>query len=369
MSVVLYELLTGRKLHVNQGEQLQAKSLAKPSSIYADIPVDLENVVLSALSEDPQARPGSSAEFKEKLDVFLDRWDKSVDGSSLSSFLLEALSGRSAGKKETGFSFGEATSHWFADDGDLVRMTPEEKKAPSGDSEEQPKLSSSEAFAFGTTDMLVRDSGLAKGRTVKILASVILGVVCGVVVWWLLGAGPFGQPETGKASLEVPGAHAGPVQIKTQPEGALVMMDGHLIKPVGSPARFLGLPAGTHQLRLMLPGYQVWEGSIELVKDQPMLIEKTLSERIGTLWIRSTPAKARVYLNGKRMGRTPLKTKPLSAAKVYKLVLKKRRRIVKMEIHPGDWPSEPQRELVIEKTLKKRGKRQKKRRRPNKSRR
>ena len=104
LGVVLYEVLSGRKITAQAAEtQIEAiaRSIAQtpPSSVHADIPVELDQLLARAMAENPAARPASAAAMRTELDAFLDRWDRKVDTDSLSSFLVEALSGRIGQKK------------------------------------------------------------------------------------------------------------------------------------------------------------------------------------------------------------------------------------------------------------------------------
>lgn len=368
--VMLYELLTGQKLHAAATNDArivaQTMQARPPSGVHADIPADLDTVVLRAAALDPDARFASAGLMRQELQAFLARWDRRLDPEALSAFLVEALSGRSAGKREGGFAFGEATSHWFAQGEELVRTDPDlgellgdlPDPAPGDrpDAGEPLMVPPKGSFSAGSTVMAVEQSGLGRSRQVKAFGIVAGGLlVAGVLVALVLGS-LSGKPEAPRPAVEPLESKnegfSGPVQVKTVPDGVLVFVDGDPVESLGNPPRILNLRAGKRRFKLIAPGYLPWEGDVELEQGLPRTIEQVLEVHTGTLVVRSRPPRAMAFFDGKRVGQTPVRIPNVSAAKAHKLVLQAKRHVpFKLEIRPGDWPEDPQAEFVLEHEL------------------
>ena len=376
VGVLLYELLTGIKLH-DSGESESiygAISSRLPSSVYTDIPVDLDNAIQKAVNPEPDGRFASAGQMREELNSFLIHWDKQVDPPMLSSFLVEALSGRSAGKSGGGFAFGEATSHWFSEGEDLLRMDPLAASSPAPEAAPVPESEPDFApppkgsFTAGSTVMAVEQSGLGKKRHLKTSMYVGAGILAVALLMIFVISGLSSKPDLQEAKPKIEEKQeqgfSGPVQVTTDPPGALIFVDGDPVKPAGSPPRILNLRSGKRRFKLLAPGYIPWEGDVELVTSQPKDISKSLEPIVGTVVIRSKPSRAKVYMDGKRKGHTPISIENVSGAKAHKLVLKRRGYLpVRFEINPSDWQYDKEAKLVFEKELKRPKKRRRRRRR------
>ena len=387
--VVLYELLTGAKLHnaSETGPQALVETMRArpPSAVQPDIPSDLDQVVVQAAAWDPSQRFQTAGQLGQALLTLLQRWDRQVDAEELSSFLVEVLSGRSAGKPAGGFAFGEATSHWFAEGEELVQTDLTDGQIPEVAAPDASGLDLAMApdpfaqeplmappkgggFSAGSTVMAVEDSGLGKKRHLKAFG-IVGGVVVAVVLLVALVLSNLSKDPNEEAKkapkVEVnAGGFAGPVQVMAEPEGVLIFVDGDPVRMVGNPPRLLNLRSGKRRLRLMAPGYLPWEADLVLEKDKPTLVSQKLEPRIGKLVIRSKPKGALIFLDGKKAGRTPKTFENLSAAKAYKIsLLAKRYSLLKFELRPSDWPDDPAAVLEIDKQLTRPAKRKQRRRR------
>jgi serine/threonine-protein kinase len=381
-AVVLYELLSGNKLKAtSEGSQaqavLQAARARPPSSVHPDIPVELDELILRCMSDSPDQRPASTEGMLTELSVFLSRWDRKVDAEVVAGFLVDTLTGRLGEKKDrASFAFGEATSEWMARGDRLIpvgdRLPPPSGHLPAAQPEpSEPDFKPPKGkFKGGETVMAIQEGGLGKGRQLKTFLLVGTVLVVAILAIVLVVSSLGGEEEDASRKVDQPATgqpaasegFAGAVQVKTTPDGALVFVDGDPVKPEGQPPRIMGLRAGTHRIKLLLPGYVPWEGDVVLETGKPHSIEQTLPVRRGKLVLSSSPSRAIVYLNGKRVGRTP-KTLDLPANRTHKLVLKHRRRQARFQIETTDWPEDPDAELKIEKTLKKKSRRRRRRRR------
>jgi serine/threonine-protein kinase len=378
---VLYEVLTGRKLHVAGGPAAaQSVSLAvranPPSSVHPDIPAELDRLVLQATALDPAARPASARDFHAALVAVLRSWSKPVEPAGLARYLVEVLSGRARQVSgRASFAFGEATSHWFAQGDNLERMEPGAapaadlpgpgallESAPRPDPTDPVMRAPKGRFSEGSTVMAVEEGGLGRKRTWRAAAIVVAVLVLGGALIAALLSSLSGGPELKKpdaAVAEAPAeqAFAGPVVLKVQPAVVAVFVDGDPVRPEGEPPVLLGLRPGPHRLRLVAPGYTPWEGDLTLVKDQPAELVQALVARKGTLQVRSTPPGATVWLGNKKVGKTPYEVKDLPAEKEHALQLALAGyALLKVTVKPADWPDDPAAPLLLEKKLEKPGK-------------
>jgi serine/threonine protein kinase len=373
---VLYELLTGLKLH-SQGQSEKGQGLIEavcarpPSSVFIDIPTELDRVVQNCLGQNPLDRPPSADALRSTLKAFLQRWDHQANSESLAALMLETFSGKSHHKG--GFSFGEATSQWLAQGDELQRITPDAAKddqpqpsvpepltadaaalvaMPIGDLDHQAPRP---GFAGGETVMAVEAGGLGKKRqqTALLRLGGVLGALVLLVVLIMYSlirdTGETSQTNTSSASNQFAGA----VDLKVTPEDALVFVDGDLVKPEGNPPKLLNLRPGPHRIKLMQPGYILWEGDVKLEADQPFVIEKVLEERKGKLVITSIPSGAILIQDGQRLlGKTPYTIENYLVKKSMRLLLElKGYQAARVVVEPSSWPEDPKAELKIEKKL------------------
>ena len=392
VGMVLYEVLTGIKLPEGSGaaghpaiEQVRSQP---PSSVHGDIPQELDELILRSVAEQPDGRPLAAASMRQQLLDFLGRWDRRADADALSAFLVDVLSGRAGQKREkVGFAFGEATSAWMAqgeNPEELVRVPlagdDAPAAAPAGDSllEQAPQAPAFPEpgpvtkpidrparapgkFSGGETVMAIKESGLGGKRTLRnllILLLVLAGLAGGAYL--LIGSMQEQGNKLAAAKKTVkPAARLGAtLQLHLQPADAAVLVDGQPVKPQGQPPAIEGLAAGKHQLRILAPGYQPWQGEVDLSGQAPVVLERRLEPRRGTLQVKTSPRRARVWLDGKRVGQTPLRLRRVDASRPHRLVIKRRRyQQLSLEIAPGDWPEEIDQPLVITKKLRRAGRR------------
>jgi hypothetical protein len=101
------------------------------------------------------------------------------------------------------------------------------------------------------------------------------------------------------------------LEITVDVEGAKVFLDG---KQVGEGRRVLVDPAppGSHELRVEAEPYGSWSSKVTLQRGTVTPVEVAMRGNVAALEIRSDPAGARVWLDGKDAGSTPVTLEPLS---------------------------------------------------------
>ncbi|MEI8139485.1 MAG: PEGA domain-containing protein [bacterium] len=92
--------------------------------------------------------------------------------------------------------------------------------------------------------------------------------------------------------------------VKTEPSGASVKVNG-LSKGV-TPCTIDRLPAGENELNISLPDYVVYRSKIKLLANQAESLDITLKPVPGVLSVISIPTGAKLYIDEKLCGQTPL---------------------------------------------------------------
>lgn len=94
LAVVLWEMLTGGRLFDGDSEMavlraVQESLIAPPSRLNPDVPAELSDIILKALSRPPHERHATAFEFEKALATFVLRAAKSVEDTSVSLFLQQ----------------------------------------------------------------------------------------------------------------------------------------------------------------------------------------------------------------------------------------------------------------------------------------
>ena len=94
------------------------------------------------------------------------------------------------------------------------------------------------------------------------------------------------------------------LDIKTVPSGAKVYIDGEEIgtSPVGN----YEVVSGYHTVKILADGYKVYENEYYVDEGSFELPELKLERDVTALSINTVPSDAEVYVDGKRVGRTPI---------------------------------------------------------------
>ena len=94
LAVVLWEMLTGGRLFDGDSElavlrAVQESLIAPPNRLNPDVPAELSDIILKALSRPPDERHSTAFEFEKALATFVLRAAKSVEDTSVSLFLQQ----------------------------------------------------------------------------------------------------------------------------------------------------------------------------------------------------------------------------------------------------------------------------------------
>jgi TonB family protein len=134
--------------------------------------------------------------------------------------------------------------------------------------------------------------------------------------WLAFGAGIFvamilalflvfsGEEPIPDAVAVTPVVESGTLRVTTEPDGALVFLDGE--RRGTTPFALEELPLGDYALRVERSGYLSEELSVTLTGELPLAnFELVLVPAPAYLLVRSSPAGARVVVDGQRIGTTP----------------------------------------------------------------
>ncbi|MGH9660776.1 MAG: serine/threonine-protein kinase [Bryobacteraceae bacterium] len=115
---------------------------------------------------------------------------------------------------------------------------------------------------------------------------------------------PVAKPDPSGASLEIP--------IRTEPPGAAVTVDGNSETTCTTPC-VVRTTAGAHSLRITRAGYRDITRDVKFTAASVNMPAITMVPAIGTVWLRSEPAGAVIFVNEQRTNQVtpaPLKLSP-----------------------------------------------------------
>jgi len=101
----------------------------------------------------------------------------------------------------------------------------------------------------------------------------------------------------------------GALVIDSEPANARIYLDGDKIGTTPNTLRYI-IP-GTHEVEVRMDGYEIWRESIEIEADIGKSLTATLRAKSGTISIKSKPTNAKLYVDGKEVGNTPVTVKPV----------------------------------------------------------
>ena len=113
--------------------------------------------------------------------------------------------------------------------------------------------------------------------------------------------------------VEVPVAlklKGGELLVQSEPPGAKAYLTG---KEIGdTPIKVSGITPGVYELRVIKGGYAPHEAQVKIVGGRSETVRVSLSKSVGSLLLRTEPAGANVYIDGKLAGVSPLRSEELT---------------------------------------------------------
>lgn len=325
LATCLHEFLTGRRLFGTGAPSaviagVLVQPIRAPSASRADVPAELDAIVLAALERDVERRTPSAEAFARDLRGFLDRLPLRVGQNVLGDFLLERFGAQRAGERERlALTAGAAP----ADDRPRTEVLPApERHRPNETEAARAPTELLPSRAFGP-----RAAAHRPGRGPWLAGLVLLAAAIGAAAV-LARPGPQ-LPGTAVEAAEPAGAEvrtapeepktASQVEPREPPVAALGAdapgaVDLETVPPVNvwlgdrlmgrSPLRRAELPPGTHQLRLENRALGIL--SVLSVKVAPgATASRRVTFRKGELHVAVDPW-ADVYVDGVKRGQTPI---------------------------------------------------------------
>jgi diacylglycerol kinase family enzyme len=116
------------------------------------------------------------------------------------------------------------------------------------------------------------------------------------------------EADIGKALTATLRPKTGTVSIKSEPTNAKIYLDG---KEVGNTPVTLKPVRGIHEVEIRMDGYEIWRENVDIQADKEKTLTAALQLKTGTILIESEPANAKIYLDGKDAGKTPVTLRPV----------------------------------------------------------
>ena len=111
------------------------------------------------------------------------------------------------------------------------------------------------------------------------------------------------KADKNKALTAVLRITTGAIKINSEPTNATIYLDG---KEVGTtPDTIRSIAQGTHEIEVHMEGYEKWKRSVKVNAGKEKVLTALLQIKTGSILIESKPSKARLYLDGKEVGKTP----------------------------------------------------------------
>ena len=110
------------------------------------------------------------------------------------------------------------------------------------------------------------------------------------------------------------------VSLDSEPSGAEILVDGEVVATTPASVQVM---AGAHEIQLSLAGHNSWTAQLDVIANQPLTLDTVkLTKADGLVQLRSNPPGARVSVEGRYRGQTPLDL-ALAPGKSYSLRLGK----------------------------------------------
>ncbi len=117
------------------------------------------------------------------------------------------------------------------------------------------------------------------------------------------------KADKNKALTAVLRITTGAIKINSEPANATIYLDG---KEVGTtPDTIRAIAQGTHEVEVQAEGYEKWKRSVKVNVGKEKVLTALLQIKTGSISVESKPSMARIYLDGKEVGKTPANLKSI----------------------------------------------------------
>lgn len=293
VGMTFYEMITGKVPFENINtdfeirETIVRKEIKKPTTFNAEIPLALEDIVMKSIAKDPDERYQSCDEMLQAIQAF--ELESGIADDTISDINLTTVSGN-----------GTSTA------------------IPAATSDKQSEPGSNK-------------------KIYKILVPTFLLIAILLVVVF--------YPKLFSFEKELPPEPVSPkISVSSTPSQALVLMNGD--SAGRTPLQSQSFKAGTYTLHISKENYEATDTTVVLEDgashslalvlkpivekqiEHPKQVVKSAAKKVkqvqlqASISVRSDPAEAEIWLNGKRIGHTPFQQSKLKPG-LYLLKLKK----------------------------------------------
>lgn len=342
LGVVLFEMLTGRRLFKGKDNQetlrnVRRASVPRPSLYRPDIPPELDEIVLKALAKTRTDRYGSAGDLRDDLFKFIHHHAPSFQNADIESYLHHLF-------HDDACDADKEDSHTPLL---IIDRTQSAILQPPVSDELPPHSSDHNAEDHSEwTPLLQPIEHHRRQRQVIIVVSLILSGVLAI------GLGYWRSQRWGASSLAVtapqqrlplpelphetpvvvpvlpmipppPPEPFGDIVISSEPAGAEIFLDD---RPTGltTPTTLSHLPAESrHLVGLHMQGRKFWTNTVNVRAGGVERINAQLEIDFAGLEIMSTPTAATVTINGSVAGQTPFIQHQLNPGDVFEILVTK----------------------------------------------
>jgi serine/threonine protein kinase len=257
--VMLFELTTGKRLFKGSSEFETLKLICereypRPSQVRPGYPPELERIVMKALAKDKAERYQSAREMQADLETFVRNNRIAVSNIALSQFMQGLFEDKLESQKEALLQGKQLA--------DII-----EQQQPLESSVDMSQaLLSTPAAAHTLTDVPARRGGMIVGAVAA--AVLVLGGIGGTV--YVMKQKQQRIQAQQAATPPAPPVAKGSIEVKTNPPGAAIWIDG-LMRPEVTPATIKQLPTGNRKLdvKLSKEGFESYKQPVLLTDASP----------------------------------------------------------------------------------------------------
>jgi serine/threonine protein kinase len=285
--VVLWETLTGTDLFMRDSDVATMFAVVNdpipaPSSLRAEVPPELDAIVMRALERDPALRYRTAEDMRADLEALLATRPK-LDPRTIGR-TLEELFGRHRAEAKRAISQTRSLPHHIP----LVMDAHASAVSPRA-----PAVGTS----AGVAAPLPVPIGVSQLRTPRQNRRAMIVLAAGITALGALPVTYLIVRDQMKAGSQAAPAVTTELAIASTPAGAAVFLDGN---PTGkrTPATFGALPPGPHEVRLALDGFETMTEVITIGAGEHASRRFELSAEWGRLVVAGLPVDGEVVVDG-----------------------------------------------------------------------
>jgi predicted Ser/Thr protein kinase len=271
LGIILHEMLTGRRLFKSDNdlrtlERIKAGDIPRPSALHAHVPPRLDQIVMRALSMDPDARYQEARDMAADLLEFLYPVPPDVTQQSLAAFLGEVFSEEIADERAR-LEDGIRRARAMHDAADVLELEPDD---------DEDAHTAARTDRHGTNP---RGVPPAARRETPVAALVVGGIglagALGLTAWLANApASPTSSPERRAREAQ---PVTGTLLVRVAPGNARVLLDGTPIG-AGPEVAIPDLAAGEeHTVRVEADGYAPHDEVVAVGAGERVVIRATLT--------------------------------------------------------------------------------------------